>query len=58
MTIGYTRCPYCDKEVEIDWDGREQGVIFTQVCTKCDETFEVYYELSIDFFASKIKEKK
>ena len=57
MAIGYTECPYCYKETEIDYEGQKQGEEFKQICNHCNKEFITYYELSIDFYSKELGEK-
>ena len=51
MPIGYTECPFCYKDTEVDYEGMGQGEIFKQTCKHCKKVFDVYFELSIEFYS-------
>jgi len=56
MPVGYTDCPYCYKETELDYEGQKNGDVFTATCEHCHKDYEVYFELTIDFYSSVKKE--
>lgn len=38
MPIGYTECPYCNKEAEVDYEGQKQGEQFIETYNHCKKS--------------------
>ena len=58
MPIGYTECPYCFNETEIDYEGEEEAELFKETCKNCNHIFDVYFQMSIDFYPSVLNLEK
>ena len=51
--MSITRCPYCNKEVDIDLTAIDVEEVQEQECPHCDKTFAFTCEVSVDIYPRK-----
>ena len=55
MSVEYMNCPYCNKEIEIEFSDYESGTLQLFECEKCEKVFHWHWESSIGIYTDKIE---